>query len=229
MQISKKTALNISLCVIVLYWLYVILIKSQSVPATPVSLEDFMLTIIKAKLIYLVVIYLLLRMEGDTINELGFAKEGISRQVLMGLLFGAGIWIIAHVIVDPLLRVINPNSLRSGTDMSIFMKDFKSVLLWIPFVIFAGGFIEELHRIFVLTRFQKWLGTYGLYLALGISSITFGIGHLYQGLNTAIGTGLGGLLFGLVYLRKRSAVEAMTSHAFFDIISVLGGFMLHPK
>ena len=54
----------------------------------------------------------------------------------------------------------------------------------------------------------------------------FGFGHLYQGLGSAIGTAISGLVFSLAYLRRRSALEPITAHAFSDVLAMLGATML---
>lgn len=227
MNLSKKSALLISIFAIIIFWIYVFVVKSQSVPTVPDEFTDIVIKVVTNKFIYLAVIGFLLYLEGEPLKNLGFSNEKLGRQILMGMLFGVIIWVLVHIVVQPICGALFPNApAKGGVDMSIHMKDLKNLLLWIPLVIFAGGFVEELERIFVLTRFEKWLGKSGLYLALILSSVAFGIGHLYQGFDKAVGTGFGGLLFGLVYLRKRSALEAMTCHAFFDIISVAVGYMI---
>lgn len=54
----------------------------------------------------------------------------------------------------------------------------------------------------------------------------FGFGHLYQGLGSAISTAVSGLVFSLVYLRRRSALEPIAAHAFSDVLAMLGATML---
>ncbi|MFZ4620864.1 MAG: CPBP family intramembrane glutamic endopeptidase [Bacteroidota bacterium] len=57
--------------------------------------------------------------------------------------------------------------------------------------------------------------------------MVFGIGHAYQGNSAIVGTAVIGLLNGLVYLRKRNAVEAIAVHAVFDILVVAGGALMN--
>ena len=107
-----------------------------------------------------------------------------------------------------------------------FFKEPGNLLAWLPIGIFGGGIVEELQRIFVLTRFEKWLGHPGLILGIVLSSAMFGFGHLYQGLGSAISTAVSGLVFSLAYLRRRSALEPITAHAFSDVLAMLGATML---
>ena len=56
--------------------------------------------------------------------------------------------------------------------------------------------------------------------------MVFGIGHLYQGVGTAISVGLSGLVLGAIYIKRRSAIEVITIHAFSDILAILGAYKL---
>ena len=85
--------------------------------------------------------------------------------------------------------------------------------------------VEELQRIFIFTRFEKWLGRPGLILGIVLSSVMFGVGHLYQGLGIAISTAVSGVIFALVYLRRRSALEPITAHALSDVLAMLGAML----
>ena len=53
-----------------------------------------------------------------------------------------------------------------------------------------------------------------------VTSAAFGAGHLLQGADAAIATGLLGAFWSVIYLRRRSCVAPMVSHAGFDLIQV---------
>jgi len=224
---NKRPAFYISLSVILIYWLYVIVFTAGSVPVLPATLGELLLSIVKVKLIFIAVIIILLKLEGDTFEQLGFRNMQIVKQILFGIAFGFVIWIMINIVINPLLASVNPSP-KPASDILAFMKDPGNLVWWIPVVTLAA-FAEELQRIFVLTRFEKWFGKYGLYIAIVITSIIFGIGHLYQGTNLAIGTGIGGFLNALVFLRKRSAWEVIITHSVFNILSVVGALFFSAK
>ena len=58
-------------------------------------------------------------------------------------------------------------------------------------------------------------------VGLVVGSIAFGAGHLVQGYDAAITTGLLGLFWGFVYLRRRSVVAPMVSHSGFNLFQML--------
>jgi membrane protease YdiL (CAAX protease family) len=87
-------------------------------------------------------------------------------------------------------------------------------------VIVAGGIREEIQRAFLLHRFEVWLG--GGVVGVVVTSAAFGAGHFQlQGADAAIATGLLGALWGIVYLRRRSAVAPIVSHSGFNLLQVL--------
>jgi membrane protease YdiL (CAAX protease family) len=86
-------------------------------------------------------------------------------------------------------------------------------------VIVAGGIREEIQRAFLLRRFEQWLG--GGAIGVITTSIAFGGGHLLQGVDAAIATGMLGAFWGLVYINRRSVVAPMVSHAGFDLLQIL--------
>jgi membrane protease YdiL (CAAX protease family) len=87
-------------------------------------------------------------------------------------------------------------------------------------VVVAGGVREEMQRAFLLHRFEASLG--GATFGLAVTSLAFGAGHFdLQGADAAITTALLGASWGIVYLRRRSAVAPIVSHAGFDVLQIL--------
>lgn len=225
MNVSKKNAFYISLSALIIYTLYVFGIKAFKPQVLDPDFYVLMWNFAKTKLLYFVGIYFLLRLGGDTLLNIGFHKQGLGKQFLISFLFAVGMWIFEHLLFNPVLKSILPETTPKGVDMSIHMHTFSNLLVWVPLVILAS-FVEELERVFIITRLNNWFGKAGLYSGLLLSSVIFGIGHIYQGYATAIGTGVGGFLFALVYLRKQSATEAFLAHAFFDLISIIVGYII---
>jgi membrane protease YdiL (CAAX protease family) len=83
----------------------------------------------------------------------------------------------------------------------------------------GGGVKEELQRAFVLHRFDQHLG--GARAGVLVYSAVFGAGHLMQGWDVALITMLLGLAWGIIYLRRRSAVAPMVSHCGFNAAQIL--------
>jgi membrane protease YdiL (CAAX protease family) len=92
---------------------------------------------------------------------------------------------------------------------------------WFALVlVVAGGVREEIQRAFLLHRFEQWLG--GKWVGLVVTSVAFGAGHFdVQGLDAGIATGLLGGFWGIVYLRRRSSIAPIVSHASFDLLQIV--------
>ncbi len=85
--------------------------------------------------------------------------------------------------------------------------------------VLAGGVREELQRAFLLRRFEQHLG--GPLVGVIVVSIAFGLGHYPQGWDAVIATGVLGAIWAIVYLRRRSSVAPIVSHAGFNSLEVL--------
>ena len=112
----------------------------------------------------------------------------------------------------PRLHTVEENPLQN------LMRTPRDAALFGVVAVFAGGVREELQRAFVLHRFERWLG--GAATGVIVSSTLFGLGHVPQGLDAVIATGLLGAFWAVVYLARRSALAPMVSHAGFNLLQL---------
>jgi membrane protease YdiL (CAAX protease family) len=224
MTMSKKAALHVSLIIIVLYWFYELFVVKHSGNLSG-SFSDFAIRIALNKSIQLAVIILLLRIEKVNWHEMGFTSNNLRKQFFFGILFGFIMFLLFNLGLSNVLNSVFPKPAGSGSILAFF-SDPQNLYIWLAIGILGGGLAEEVMRIFMLTRFQTRFGKAGLYFALVCSSFVFGMGHLYQGMGTAISTGISGLILGGMYIRRRSAIELITTHAFNDVLAILGAFQM---
>jgi membrane protease YdiL (CAAX protease family) len=90
----------------------------------------------------------------------------------------------------------------------------------------VAGLREELWRTFTLTGLQKicpqnWSVTQKNGVALVVSSVFFGLGHVYQGVTGVVLTTFLGLVLGGVVLRHKSIWPAVIAHGCFDAVSFI--------
>ena len=225
MTLSKRTVLGISLAVIVLSWLYQIAAQ-RSGPALPSQFSELVLRVVREKLIVSVAIFVLLRLGGERFESLGVRRQDWRTHLGMGVVLGFAMFVGLNVAFSSVMNSLIPSSAASAKSLAAFFKPPANLLIWLPIGIVGGGVVEEFQRIFVLTRFEKWLGRPGLIVGVTLTSAMFGFGHLYQGLGIAISTAVSGLAFAFVYLRRRSALEPVAAHAFSDVLAVLAATML---
>ena len=104
-----------------------------------------------------------------------------------------------------------------------FMRSPLDAAIFLVVAVLGGGVREELQRAFILHRFEQSLG--GVKLGLVVFSLVFGLLHVDQGLDVALAVGALGLFWGLLYVKRRSAVMAMANHAGFNAVQVLQGVL----
>ncbi|MFN0152383.1 MAG: CPBP family intramembrane glutamic endopeptidase [bacterium] len=91
----------------------------------------------------------------------------------------------------------------------------RTELYWFGGVALTAGFCEEfLYRGYFVYAFSPWLGWWG---AAALSLPFFAIGHLYQGWNGVLRTGIVGALFTLLVAIFGSLWPAIALHAILDL------------
>jgi len=162
----------------------------------------------------------LLYAHGERPRDVFLGRRPIVPEALVGfwliaVAFGIALAVILAVRrFAPSLHNVDHNPLQSLLDSP------RDAWLFALVVVVAGGVREEIQRAFLLHRFDVWLG--GSAVGLVVTSIAFGAGHFeLQGLDAGLATGLLGAFWGLVYLRRRSAIAPMVSHAGFDLLQIV--------
>jgi len=169
-------------------------------------------------LILLGLIGMFLLSHGEDPRRVFLNGRSTVREAILGLpltfvaLILGGIVLVAVQRFAPSLHNVPHNPLED------VIQRPRDAWLFAVVVIVAGGVREEIQRAFVLHRFRVWLG--GARTGLLVGSVAFGAGHLAQGADAAIATGVLGLFWGLLYLRRRSVVAPMVSHSGFDLLEI---------
>jgi membrane protease YdiL (CAAX protease family) len=169
-------------------------------------------------------IVFLLKSHGERPREILLGSRPIAGELKLGLPMTLAVFAIAIAVLGavqllaPSLHNISQNPLQ---DM---VRRPQDVWLFALVVVIAGGVREEIQRAFILHRFEVWLG--GAEVGVVVSSLAFGIGHRLQGNDVALATGLMGLFWGIVYLRRRSAVAPIVSHSGFNLLELAQYFAL---
>lgn len=164
-------------------------------------------------------ILLFLSAHGERPLDVLIGRRPVAREVVLGfpLTFAAlaiGIAILATIqIVAPTLHTVEHNPLQD------LIRTPRDAMLFAIVAVVAGGVREELQRAFLLHRFEVGLG--GGAVGVAVTSIAFGGGHLIQGVDAGIATGVLGAFWGLVYLRRRSAVAPIVSHSGFNLLQIV--------
>lgn len=148
-----------------------------------------------------------------------FGARALKREAALGIIF-TPLALFGAIGLVAGLRALMPN--LHNVTISPFDAFFDTpghALLFTFVAVVAGGIREELQRGFLLHRFDQSLG--GAWVGLTIFSVLFGAAHIEQGYDVAIATGLLGLFWGWLYVKRRSVVAAMVSHAGFNGTQIL--------
>src|SRR5690606_15825841 len=158
---------------------------------------------------------LFLKARGESVRATLLGERPLAPEVWRGLALLPLVFavvIVGSLVIQqlaPQLRNVETNPLQAMLDTPAKLAIFAVV------VVVAGGVREEIQRAFILHRVERDLG--GAWVGLILFSAAFGVGHTMQGHDAAILTGLLGLLWGLVFLARRSVVAPIVSHALFNL------------
>jgi membrane protease YdiL (CAAX protease family) len=160
-----------------------------------------------------------LHAHGERPRDVFLGARPVGRELAVGVLLILPAFVlvvgVVHTVrsIAPWLHDVETNPLetmlRSPSDYWIFALT----------AIVGGGLREEMQRAFVLHRFERHLG--GGWLGLVVFSAVFGLGHLLQGWDVAIGTALLGAFWGAVYLVRQSIVAPVVSHGSFNVAEIV--------
>jgi membrane protease YdiL (CAAX protease family) len=169
------------------------------------------------------VAWVLVRAAGEGLEELGLARpRRLGQTVLLGGLAGAGVLLVATVVITPLVTAL----FGGWLDPVMFdpLRGQLGALLVNVLVVswLHAALCEEIvFRGFLLQRLERALGGTGsgLAIALVLQAALFGVAHYPQGLTGILATALGGLLWGGIFLgARRNLWVVILGHALMDTV-----------
>jgi uncharacterized protein len=177
----------------------------------------FTLTLLDTLLLVGLVVFFF-RAHRESVREQLFGRVRLWREVIFGfVLIPASFFIIIAVLLIVQLSVPGLRNVPHNPLQDLAQNRWDAAVFAFV-VMIAGGVREEIQRGFVLRRFEQYLG--GGAAGLVIFSLLFGLGHVEQGRDVAIATGVLGAFWGSVFLRRRSIVGPMVGHAGFNLAQV---------
>jgi membrane protease YdiL (CAAX protease family) len=156
---------------------------------------------------------------GERPREVLFGRRPVAGEAALGVPLVAAALLVASAVILAIQHYLPSLHTVADNPLKDLLRSPRDAWLFALVVFVAGGFREEIQRAFLLHRFEVWLG--GPIVGVLVTSIGFGAGHLFQGVDAAITTGLLGAFWAVIYLRRRSAVAPIVSHAGFDLIQIV--------
>jgi membrane protease YdiL (CAAX protease family) len=164
-------------------------------------------------------IVLMLYAHGERPREVLFGRVRLAREALAGVPLIVVALVIAMGIVLGIQRIAPSLRTVPQNPLTELLRSPRDAWLFALVLVAAGGIREEIQRAFLMHRFDVWLG--GPIVGLIVTSVGFGAGHLLQGVDVAIATGVLGAFWAYVYVLRRSCIAPMVSHAGFDLVQVV--------
>ena len=160
-----------------------------------------------------------MRAHGESPRDLFFGRRPIGEEARFGLPLSFAALAIAFAAIlliqqfAPWLRTEEQNPLQQ------LLTTPRGAAVMSVVLVVAGGIREEVQRAFLLRRFEQWLG--GPVIGVVVASVGFGVGHIIQGVDVAVVTGLLGMFWAVIYLRRRSIVAPVVSHSGFNLLQLV--------
>ncbi len=176
------------------------------------------LSLVDTVLVLSLVVFFLIA-NGERPRDVFLGARPFSREAALGfLLIPVSFLLAVSVIVVVNLAAPWLHNVGRNPFESMLRTTSQQVILGFV-VMVAGGLREELQRAFILRRFEQFLG--GAAPGVVLWSVVFGLGHVDQGRDVALATAALGALWGVMYLRRRSAVSTSIAHAGFNLSEVV--------
>ena len=162
---------------------------------------------------------LITRSHGENVRELWVGRGPIKPEVVRGILLIPAVFLMVVVLLN-VLRLVAPwlHNVETNPLEQLASTPGEAAIFAVVAIV-AGGLREELQRAFLLRRFELHLG--GAMVGVVVLSLAFGLGHIVQGWDAVIATGVLGAFWALIYLRRRSSIAPIISHSGFNSLEIL--------
>ncbi len=179
------------------------------------------ISLLDAAFVVALIVYFL-RRRGESVGAVMFGTAPRWREAAFGVGLVVPVTIGVALLVAG-LRVLWPSLQNVPVNpLTALMADPRLVVAFALVVVLAGGVREEVQRAFQLHRLTPQVLPPGT--ALLVASIAFGLGHTVQGRDVAVATFALGVLWGAMWLRRRSIIAGAVCHALFNLGQVLAAW-----
>lgn len=178
----------------------------------------FTVSLLDAILVVTLVVFFL-RVHHESARQVLFGDRAIFRETLFGVAILPAVFMFVMIVLVLLLRFAPQLHNVTRNPLEDMLRTRGDAMVFAVVVMIAGGVREEVQRGFIVHRFGQFLG--GAATGVLVYSVFFGLGHFEQGYDAMIATGILGLIWGFVYLARRSIVAPMVSHAGFNLAQLL--------
>jgi len=159
---------------------------------------------------------------GLSVNELGLSAPWAPKILLITFVGAIAIALGHWLNLRRMAGMSHPSiELLRAMAARIFPRSGSELCFYLLLALTAGVCEEFIFRGFVVTAMSRA----GLsdWEVVVLSSLMFGLAHLYQGRGGSIGTGLLGVMFAAVRIAYYSLLPVMVWHAVLDVVAGIAG------
>ena len=178
----------------------------------------FILSLVDAVLVVSLVCYFI-RGHGESVRQVLIGDRAILREGMVGILLIPLVFLVVVILLGLVLSLAPGLHNVPVNPLADMVQTRRDAIIFSLVVMVAGGVREEVQRGFIVHRFDQHLGGAGFGVAA--YSVAFGMGHLEQGWDAALATGMLGAIWGSLYVMRRSIVAPMVSHAGFNLLQLI--------
>ena len=178
----------------------------------------FVLSLLDAVFVVSLIAYLILA-RGERVRDVLLGGRRVFREALLGVALVPVVFVTAVLLLGLLLTLAPGLHNVPRNPLEAMVQTPRDAIIFSIVVMLAGGLREEVQRGFIVHRFEQHLG--GAPLGVAAYSVAFGLGHVEQGWDAALATGMLGGIWGIIYLLRRSIVAPVVSHAGFNLLQLI--------
>lgn len=170
-----------------------------------------------------VVIWFILRKEGNTFRDIGLSKKGITLRAFVIGIVSALVWVgFMQLLYIPVIKSLF--TVPDYTEYNFIRDDISKLIMTIIAAWLIGGFYEEVvFRGYIQNTLEKkLLKSSTALMSIIITSVLFGFYHWQQDVFGVIAAILGGFFWSTLYKKFNNNLWiSIFSHAIFDTITLV--------
>jgi membrane protease YdiL (CAAX protease family) len=174
--------------------------------------------------VFILLILLVVRADGQPLRSLGIAKQGLAKELLAATWMTVGAFAVMFVVAIPiailgaLTGTLEHESAQRTQTIGVIASQ-GTILEFVLAAIFAAAFEEIAFRSFLTPRMRAVVGSWPI--AILVVSAIFGLGHVYEGAFATIQTAALGAYFAVMMLVRRRILGPALAHAAFNSIMLV--------
>ncbi len=162
-------------------------------------------------------IFLILKLRGESSSRIGLTRQDIGKHIIWGIL----IFPLFYFSVGQVLDFFTSVGLSHIEDVpvSLMPAGIWEIVLGGVLVLVVAFAEEIIFRGYLLARFQEV--TDSTWISVFLSTILFALGHAYEGAAGIMAVSYIGLVFSVLFLWKRSLAMVIVLHFLTDFIPIV--------